>query len=555
MKLTYIVSFTTAWINGMIKTPEQFVAELRRRGLGIELWDLWGPYTDLYNRVHWDRWKTALQNIPAAIHAQYTVKLPYPDDFDRLESMKSQIEFSSHIGAQTLIVHGFHLSPSTEDYRIEDHGMAAEIIAYAEDRGVTLALENGSLPMLEEVFDRHPSVKFCLDTGHAGISEDPFEAFVDLMKSRLCHLHIADNRGFDDDHKPPGIRHGLGEDRWRYLLDAMHECDFEGLACIELTSGGISHPWLREWAIGLDDYIIEESLDFLTEEIGFNPPPQRTKPYAQSPRDPSWNRAAAPDSSRLNLELEYVAGFTVAHKSACEMDIEYVMRDIKRLGVGFEISDTLCNKKGYFDIEFWDRWTAACDGMLNTVCGAKTNDSPWEDIRHQLDFCKYVKSNLYILQTEQISETAGGMFTIDHDLLAKALDYANDRCIRVALENGSPTILQEALDHHTTLGMCFDSGSARLDKSHSFREILELFKHRMIHLHIHDNRGINNDRQPPGIYGGLPVEDWHYLADTLVEIDYRGVVCIETSPFHWEYAIDISMDYLSHVCHWPAHEP
>ena len=97
-----------------------------------------------------------------------------------------------------------------------------ELLPVAESNGVLFALENmppgldggrfGSrlrhFERFAEEFD-HPSLRFCLDTGHALMAGGPegVGSFFELMSPHLAAFHLADNAGDRDSHLAPG--HGL----------------------------------------------------------------------------------------------------------------------------------------------------------------------------------------------------------------------------------------------------------------------------------------------------------------------------------------------------------
>jgi sugar phosphate isomerase/epimerase len=84
-------------------------------------------------------------------------------------------------------------------------------------------------------------------------------------------------------------------------------------------------------------------------------------------------------------------------------------------------------------------------------------------------------------------------------LLALAEQYD----CRLALENiyeDTPTTLTALVDRLDTpwFGHCFDIGHWRLFGSMPQSEWLTLIAPRLLHLHLHDNRGINDDHLPVG---------------------------------------------------------
>jgi len=540
MKITYTVATPIFGPDAFACELEQSVGELRRKGFGVEIWDVWGPYGNLFDRVHWDRWRLLVQDMPTSLHGSAGIWGPGAKDFDPLQSTRREVDFAKYIGARVLVVHPAHLSTLTEDGHIADHGLAAELIAYADEQGVLMTLENTSQPVIDDALDRHPTLRTCLDTGHAAkMTEWTFEQVVDLLKPRLAQLHVHDNRGFQDDHQPPGMQHGIGERRWRYLLDAMREIDFDGMVCLEMGSPSVP-------------MMMEQSLDFLVEQCGFNPPKSRTRPYAVSVREPEWQRPAPPSPPKL--QIDYVAGCTTYYRAPRVRQIEEAMAELRELGLGYEIWDNWCGHTGYLEQHQWDRWAAACDGMLTTFhCWGGEGDC-WKVLQREFDFCAHVGARHYVLHAGMLGPTTEQGLIDDHDLLARAIDYTGERSIRIALENGALDMLLDAMERHSSLGICLDVGHAHLDKEHTFREMVDALKHRLIHLHLQDNRGTADDHQPPGLRGGLPAEEWRYLHRALVEAGFSGIGVLETMAPRADFQIELALDHLTAVCGWPGHE-
>ncbi|MDB9823115.1 sugar phosphate isomerase/epimerase [Deltaproteobacteria bacterium] len=87
-----------------------------------------------------------------------------------------------------------------------------EIIRRAEDRGITICLENMSenTSHMSEPFKELPLLFLTLDLGHAQLltEKNLSHEFMKIYPERIRHIHIHDNRGgesyLDDLHLPPG---------------------------------------------------------------------------------------------------------------------------------------------------------------------------------------------------------------------------------------------------------------------------------------------------------------------------------------------------------------
>jgi D-psicose/D-tagatose/L-ribulose 3-epimerase len=115
------------------------------------------------------------------------------------------------------------------------------VAKYAEDKGVTLALEplnrfetsfiNLTAQALELVdrIDR-PSVKLMIDTFHGNIEEKSLGKAIELAGRRLVHLHANEN-----DRGTPGTGHVA----WKEVAAALGKVGFDGSLVIESFSTSV----------------------------------------------------------------------------------------------------------------------------------------------------------------------------------------------------------------------------------------------------------------------------------------------------------------------------
>lgn len=111
-------------------------------------------------------------------------------------------------------------------------------------------------------------------------------------------------------------------------------------------------------------------------------------------------------------------------------------------------------------------------------------------------------------------------------------DYAADKNIRIAIENGGAThITGKSILHRSLLediarenvGACFDTGHANLvEDVAGFLRIIDKY---LFTLHIHDNKGETDNHQIPG-WG---IIDWPGVVNALKTIDYHGVFMYEVN--------------------------
>jgi len=161
-----------------------------------------------------------------------------------LRSMERSTILGSTVGIQHPNTSRFGVEVEGIDNYFRQLGKSLDtLLPAAEKLNYTIAIENmlpapgvrfGSIP---EHFERilkefdHPSLGFCLDTGHALVAmglEQAHEVF-EAMAPKLVAFHLADNAGDRDSHLAPG--HGLVD--WNRVFRKAAEIDFTRNACIE----------------------------------------------------------------------------------------------------------------------------------------------------------------------------------------------------------------------------------------------------------------------------------------------------------------------------------
>jgi sugar phosphate isomerase/epimerase len=209
---------------------EQAVRECCDAGYGVELWDYWKDDRDLFGPVHRERLRVLLKPVQVSFHS---------GGVKDLEGHMKQIETASACGCDVIVVHAGNMRVGSE----QDFVFAREVVALAKQHGVTLALENGPLWMIERALEKVESLSFCLDTGHTyheemrpGSSPGSMRQYLDAFKTRLVHLHLQDWIA-EGDHYTVGTGITPRED-WEYLLQTLQEVKFSGAWVFEVRPRG-----------------------------------------------------------------------------------------------------------------------------------------------------------------------------------------------------------------------------------------------------------------------------------------------------------------------------
>lgn len=178
-------------------------------------------------------------------------------DYDRAEryaAMEKGVRGTALLGAPYFVIHcimpfGENNPAHKEELWQMNVDHFSRLCKVAEEVGVVICFENlpfTSLPLsrwnetLEFVkLMNTPTMKMCLDTGHAAVYGDsPADAVRAIGKEYLATLHVHDNDGVGDRHWRPGE----GVIDWADFTKALHEIGFEGCVSLETSSKKYDDP-------------------------------------------------------------------------------------------------------------------------------------------------------------------------------------------------------------------------------------------------------------------------------------------------------------------------
>lgn len=171
-----------------------------------------------------------------------------------LDLVKNRIDMTAELGGDVIVMH-LNQEPWVPEYRTAFRDRVRRnmevLIPYLESRGVRLALENlfpSNHATLDWVLGEYnsPAIGICYDSGHGNIVGDGLD-WLDKpeVKSRLIGLHLNDNDGAGDQHKPL----------------YMATVDWERLAEVIATSGYTKTHMTME--LNIDPSGIEDEMEFL----------------------------------------------------------------------------------------------------------------------------------------------------------------------------------------------------------------------------------------------------------------------------------------------------
>jgi sugar phosphate isomerase/epimerase len=226
MKINYVVSTMVFWWRENPLSFEQECEYLKSLGYGIELWPtIRGQNECRYDRRNWSRLAAATEGMVVAMRS----RTDNPD----IQQWAEQIECAKLLNA-SIVTDLKNLGiPDTPELNGCD--FSADVINLAKRQNVKLCLETGELDRIKQAGRRFPSLLYCLDTGYANLDKKyDFRKYVDELGGRVAHLHLTDNYGQFDDHEAPGLRGGISQENWGYLLKSLSNYDYEITGALEM---------------------------------------------------------------------------------------------------------------------------------------------------------------------------------------------------------------------------------------------------------------------------------------------------------------------------------
>ena len=153
-------------------------------------------------------------------------ELAKPRRLEMVDEIKRAIDIAERIPFTYLVQHMGVSGEEWTEHKIDAAFTALEDISlFAKHRGVTVLLEN--IPNELSTSERlqhfreftHLDLHYCLDTGHANMSEGVETAF-QILRDRIRSTHIHDNDGRADVHLFPFLAKG-GTIDWKRTMTLL----------------------------------------------------------------------------------------------------------------------------------------------------------------------------------------------------------------------------------------------------------------------------------------------------------------------------------------------
>ena len=205
---------------------DQAIREAVEDGFGVELWLAWIADPDALGEKHWRDIRQMLDGARVSLHTG----LGRWDE----EPFRREVDMAAFLGARVLVVHESTIGLKSEREMVRRES-CRKAFEYARSKGVHIALENGTYAGLEMALAMVEEIDICLDIGHANLSEEGVEPYLEKFGSKIAHVHLADNYGQTDDHLVPGDGY-ISMNDWRTLLSTLEGANFSGTMVLELNT-------------------------------------------------------------------------------------------------------------------------------------------------------------------------------------------------------------------------------------------------------------------------------------------------------------------------------
>ena len=249
------------------------------------------------------------------------------------------------------------------------------------------------------------------------------------------------------------------------------------------------------------------------------------------------------------MQIRYVVSSMVFWGRENSLSFELECEFLQSLGFGIELWP---NIKGHHECRYkrrnWPRLAEATEGML--VAMRSRDDNPnLEQWYEQIECAKLLKANIITnlnsLGIPEQHELNGC------DFAQEVIHAAQQNNVKLCVETGSLSKLKQLGKRFESIWYCLDTGFANVESEHSFKQYVDDLAPRVAHLHLTDNYGQTDDHVTPGLYGGMPRENWEYLLDILSKYGNDIIGSLEMSPCTPSVMIRQASDFLFDVMKWP----
>jgi len=177
----------------------------------------------------------------------YTADLTHSIRKASLKEVLKSLEVAAELGCLKAVLHpsyimglGIFVLDQAREYALKSLDAVTE---KADQLGLFLCIEN-LFPKIHslaepddfsEIFEKFPTLKLTLDTGHAHIGDIDGKRAVNFIKrfpDRIGHIHASDNLGETDNHLPVGA----GTVNFYEIIEALKNIGYDDTITLEVFS-------------------------------------------------------------------------------------------------------------------------------------------------------------------------------------------------------------------------------------------------------------------------------------------------------------------------------
>lgn len=241
-------------IGAMNHPQREVISEIRWMAeMGLDFVDLTlEPPAAAHWRVNPQRVRAALDEARIGIVGHTAYYLPIGSPFEGVRraavaELQQCLRAFAESGARQMNVHPDRYTPLHDRRFFVDRNLVSlrELLATARDLDMRVMIENlpgdfNTAAQLGELLDPLPELGLHLDIGHANLltANNTTEEILHAYGSRLCHVHLHDNKGGGEDlHLPLGA----GKLDVAAHVRALQQCGYDGTITLEVFTPDLKY--------------------------------------------------------------------------------------------------------------------------------------------------------------------------------------------------------------------------------------------------------------------------------------------------------------------------
>ena len=232
--------------------PEPYLRRIAHAGFSHIHWGFQWNTDFIYSKYEVNRIEAWLKEYGLKLldlHASWGVEKKYYSlrEYERLAGValvKNRIEMAARLNSGVVILH-VPEEPSEKRQKILFRSQLRKSLdalqVYAGNQGVKIALENltkRNFPHIQKLFSEYRSdfLGLCYDSGHGNLYDKTFTD-LEAVKDRLISIHLHDNDGLSDQHKP--LFSGTVD--WEGLARVMVRSSYDKCVSMEIMTTNVEY--------------------------------------------------------------------------------------------------------------------------------------------------------------------------------------------------------------------------------------------------------------------------------------------------------------------------